>query len=542
LDGTPSGARASKARDAGANGGGDPAGPGADAATGPREADAWLGTDRAATFRAHVAVVASVQRVSREGLARLGVTWDAELTRVEALYRDARSRADAYYALVALKNSFHDGHVYLLAGDLAPRAPALVSGVRVRAEQDGYVLREAGNPAVTSVDGRPMAEVERELRTWYARGSSPEGLREEVARWLEVRIPTEEPSPTAGARTRLGLRGAGGDTVREVTWTSAPPSPDADCPPYAETCGPDADGDYAGTPTFTGLGYCVYDGGAADMRVVRYRTLYYPDASDPAEGKCLERKLPKLSYGLTLADAKNLGPRGLLKRDQEELLSRLANTGVSRVLFDVRENTGGDFDPVFFGAFTRAAYRQPLKSFVYGAAFKQDPTLVARSEIYMALLDGQPVAGASARIEQHLRANPTAPASPDVPFYCTTTACAATEASLTPQSNVTFRAAVLTGPRCFSACDDLVSIFKDNGIATTIGLPTGAGDAPYAHTVDLPLANGAVVKLRLTVGVSYHPGTRTPLEGNPAPVDVPLAPSAVNRGRYLAEAIARARF
>jgi len=197
-------------------------------------------------------------------------------------------------------------------------------------------------------------------------------------------------------------------------------------------------------------------------------------------------------------------------RDQGELLDHLARTGVQRVLFDVRENLGGDFDPVFFGAFTDGAYEQPQKSFVFSPHFKAEPARIADANVYVALLSGEPIPDGAARIEQSLRETPQRERSPPLPFYCQTRRCAPDEAVLT--SHILFRAAVLTGPRCFSACDDFIAIFRDNSIAPTIGQPTAAGDAPYSFDTALPLADGSSAALRLTVGVSLHPGTETPLE------------------------------
>jgi hypothetical protein len=88
-----------------------------------------------------------------------------------------------------------------------------------------------------------------------------------------------------------------------------------------------------------------------------------------------------------------------------------------------------------------------------------------------------------------------------------------------------------------------VSIFRDNGIAATIGQPSAAGDAPYSYDTELPLEGGRVAQVHLTVGVSFRPGSPdVPLQGHPAVIDVPLPPTAENRGRYVAEALLRARF
>jgi len=514
----------------------------------PVEADRWLGEDRIATFELHVEHIASIASLSTAGLARLGTTWEVELADVERRYRDAVTRDDAYYALVALKNSLHDGHAFLVADALAPEAPIVRLPVSIRVEYDGadarYVARAGGPlPAgslVLAVDDTPLQALERSHRPWFEGGSSPEGLREDVARWLAIRDPRREPTPAPGATTTLLVRAEDGtERAFSLPWEAVVEDALA-CPPYATPCAPDADGDYEAEPTFEGLGACVYSTDEPETRVVRYHTLYTPDTFDARERACLEQKLPYLSYRLTLDEADALGPRGLLERDQGELLDHLARAGVRRVLFDVRENQGGDFDPVFFGAFTEGSYAQPLKSFVFGAYFREAPERIAAANVYVALLSGEPIEGAASRIEQYLRDTPGAERSEPWPFYCRSRACDSSEATLRSESSVVFRAAVLTGPRCFSACDDFVAIFRDNGIAQTIGQPTGAGDAPYSFDTTLALADGSEAALRLTVGVSFHPGTETPLEGYPATVDVPLAPAAENRGGLVRAALSLA--
>lgn len=511
-----------------------------------READRWLGVDRRATFRAHVDHIASIASASTAGLARLGTRWEDEQIEVERLYVDAQTRDDAYHALVALKNSLHDGHAFIDAVDLRPASPVVALPFAVRVETEGDAIRyvvQSGGPLpigslIVAVDGVPASAWERMHRPWFAGGSSPDALREDIARWLARREPAREPAPAPGTATTLRVRD--GDEERDFTLTWQPVVTDElPCPPYADVCSPDPNGDYVQQPTFEGIGACVYATDDPATRVVRYHSLLTPETLDPLERACFERKLPHLSYRLTIDDADASGPRGLLLRDQGELLDHLARTGAQRVLFDVRENSGGDFDPVFFGAFTVANYEQPKKSFVYASFFREAPERIADANVYVALRSGEPIEDGAARIEQFLRANPSSERSPPLPFYCQTRACEADEAVLASQSNIVFRAAVLTGPRCFSACDDFVSIFHDNGIAPTIGQPTGAGDAPYSFDTTLPLADGSTAALHLTVGVSFHPGTETPLEGHPTSVDVPLSPSADNRGGLVPAALAR---
>jgi hypothetical protein len=515
----------------------------------PNDADQWLGVDRGASFLAHVAQIRAIEVISEASLGRLGTTWERELGDVERMYRDARTADQAYYALVALANSFHDGHAYFRIDELEPAGPEVTLPFSVRVEYvDGvarYIVRPGGSlPAgaeVLELDGRAVGRLEGEWRRWFP-GNSPEGLREGLAQWMSTRSPRREPSPTAGSTTTIIAQSPGGPrTPFTLTW-KANTKDGVSCPPYADPCAPDADGEYADPPSYVGLGYCVYGTPQEGTRIVRYRTFYAPDTSDPTERACLAKKLPSLSYELTLAESDRSGPRGLLQRDQGELLDHLARRAVRRVLFDVRENTGGDFDPGFFGAFTSGSYAQPLKRFVYKPWFREDASRIRQANVFVALLDGSPVDSGAAAIEDFLRKNPSSEASPPLPFYCQTQACAEAEARLESRSNVVFAAALLVGPKCFSACDDFVSIFRDNGLARTIGQPSGAGDSPYSYDVDLPLAGQRVARAHLTVGVSFHPGTGVPLEGHPAFIDVPLPPTAENRGRYVAEALARAPF
>ncbi len=512
-----------------------------------QEADRWLGVDRKATFRTHVDLISSITTPSAAGLARLGTRWEEELAEVERRYVDAVTRDDAYLALVSLKNSLHDGHAFIDVDALRPKTPIVTIPLKVRVESEADGVRyvvQAGGPipegsVIVAIDDLPVSSWEQAHRPWFAGGNSPEGLREDIARWLGRRDPTREPAPQPGTSTVVRVRHDDSEQAYTVVWQSAEEEAALPCPPFADVCVPDAGGDYTQEPLFQGLGACVYATDESTTRVVRYHSLLTPETFDPIDRACLERKLPHLSYRLTLEEADATGPRGLLIRDQGELLDHLARSGVERVLFDVRENVGGDFDPVFFGAFTEGTYEQPKKSFVFTSHFRDDPARIADANVYVALLSGEPLSDGAARIEQSLRDTPQLERSPSLPFYCQTRSCAPDEAVFRSQSNIVFRAAVLTGPRCFSACDDFVAIFHDNGIAPTIGQPTAAGDAPYTFDTALPLADDSAAALRLTVGVSFHPGTTIPLEGNPTVVDVPFSPSAENRGSFVADTLAR---
>ncbi len=93
------------------------------------------------------------------------------------------------------------------------------------------------------------------------------------------------------------------------------------------------------------------------------------------------------------------------------------------------------------------------------------------------------------------------------------------------------------------------------GLVSTVAVTTGAlkslighglrAQGPWCLGIDAErrLGGGRVAHVHLTVGVSFHPGSPdVPLQGHPTVIDVPLPPTAENRGRYVVEAISRAPF
>jgi hypothetical protein len=225
-----------------------------------------------------------------------------------------------------------------------------------------------------------------------------------------------------------------------------------------------------------------------------------------------------------------------MKRDQADLVSALHASGASNVLFDVRENGGGSFDPAFFAAFTDRAYAIPMKRLYFGPGLRADPQQISQVTMFL-----DPMPGPQQRLANDMQEHPDAQYSTAYPFFCQTADCGPDEATYPPgDSPPPWTVSVLTGPFCVSACDDFVSIIADNAMGKLVGMPTASGDSPFQYALPITFANGEVVDLTLTVGDSLRPGTTTIVEGHPATIDFPLRPSADNRGRYLDAAIAAA--
>jgi hypothetical protein len=246
------------------------------------------------------------------------------------------------------------------------------------------------------------------------------------------------------------------------------------------------------TPVASGKNWCTYATDRADVVVARACSFHYEDDS--------------------------------MTSDQASLLAALRDSGASNVLFDVRENGGGSFDPAFFSAFTDRAYAIPMKRLFFAPGLRANPKQMSQVTMFF-----DPMTNAQQTLTQDMLQHPAAKYSIAYPFFCQTADCTPDEATYPPgDSPPPWTVAVLTGPFCVSACDDFVSIIKDNGMGTLVGMPTASGDAPFQYPLPITFANGVTVDLTLTIGDSLRPNTTTILEGHPAAIDVPLPPTADN--------------
>lgn len=531
----------------------------------PNLADDLLGKDRDVLFDKLVAAIAGMQIVSNDSLKRLGITWDAALAVSRNRFHQAQTDQDVYYALLSLQRSFHDIHSRLeLAPPVpgarlqVPQAPPVFLPLQVRAEYEAgmeqpadYVVvwADPSQPGIepgsriVSVDGRPIQEVEREAMEWY-RGSSAEGLRDTVAQWLTLRWAAEHPAPPPGSKVKLGLAASGEIDASEVelSWSAAPFAPAIDDPCLKAVYAAPGEDYASAAPEFVGINYCVYPTQDASTRVVRWFSFFY-EFSDFSGGdpwlqanapSALRQRMKYMSYSipdseLPLEPGQSL-PDGMLDPiamggiDIEALRGHLETQAVAKVLLDLRQNGGGDFDPSWTASFAKAPFAQPSMQVYYSAGLKSDPSYLDRAE-----------AGPQAALAKSwLKAHPNDDKSPLYPFICQTSTCAASEVTVAPSAApIAVESTLLAGPGCVSACDDFVVILRDNALAKLAGRSSEGGDSPVRVPVSMLLADEETeVVLVLTVAVSYRPAGPI-LQGNPPAPDVPVFPSASNRGAYL---------
>jgi hypothetical protein len=305
------------------------------------------------------------------------------------------------------------------------------------------------------------------------------------------------PCPRAGDVERLSLVDPTGRAYEVLLpWTALASSETSGCARFGTA---EVRSDYEGRPLLaSGRKWCLYDGGAPDLRVVRWVSFEYATTSE-------------------LAD------------DENALLSTLRGAGVGRVLFDVRENGGGHTDPTFFGNFASTSYTYFADRLYAAPALVRDPGLVAKV-IFM-----DP--GVASMIEDEVAKAIPGTFTPEFPGQCRTPGCPRTDLVYPPLPSP-LRAVVLTGPECVSACDQFVAMMKDNGLAKLAGLPPAAADSTRRYWVSMPLADGEAFDLVVTVAVSDHPGTQTPLEAHPPELDFPVMSTSANRGSYLTAVMA----
>jgi hypothetical protein len=536
----------------------------------PTVADELLGRDRDALLDAWVKAIGNLEVVSNAGLARLGTNWSEQLAVTRARFHAAVSAEDVYYALLSLQRSYHDFHSELILPSpnrakpsllrMPANGPPAVLPIDVTVDysagptKPAYVVDwvepgldmgvHAGDIIVT-VDSNPIGAVERALMEFVG-ASSPEFWRESVAVWLSYRYASDLPQPLPYTPIRFGFTDSAGENPHDatLTWilpTSSAPPPVDPCTVAAEVA---PNSDYlALVPELVGIHLCVY-GSSTSRKVVRWFSFLYEfsdySGGDPSFGQfsSLTARMKAMSYAIPSADLPFVGasgpgqmldPVGMMKIDLAHLVTFLQGAGDPSLLIDVRENGGGNFDPSIISAFATAPAVGLATQIVFGPSIHANPNL----------LDGAVAPGPQASLAKaYLLAHPMAATSPLYPFICETSACNISERTIAPATSpLTGGAALFTGPDCVSACDDFVASLHDNGLATSIGMPTCGADSPVRVPLELTLTDGTTkVSLELTVGENLRPGGQI-LEGHPPHVDVPLYPTKANAGKYLAAAL-----
>ena len=457
---------------------------------------------------------------------------------VKQLFIGAKSRADVYYAILALQRSFHDGHSQLRADDLVPQKPSVRLPLKFVPRFDGknwiYKVEQSLTPEIPvnsiliSVDDQDSSTLEKNFVRWN-RNSSLESLRISLANWLSSRNPVNYPSPDVGDVIKLRIKIPGKDGIQEtkliwkeresVIWTKE----------KATKCGEPLpnDSDYTEFKIeFVGLKYCVYSSKRSDTKIIRYFSFDY-FFENSAE---LWNRIALISYKPSLLTDNNPDEYSLARLDQKKLIDWLKNKKLKKVFLDLRENGGGGLFFNLPAAFASKPFKSTYLKLWLGPALRTHPELLLNM-----------MTPSQEQIEIYKKAlisKTPSEFSPVLPFFCTSNECDFNEATISATGELKhIELIVISGPECYSSCDQNVAIFKTNGIAKLAGMPTAAGSSPSRIDSKFKLNNGSFFTMSLTTVVTLLPNGEV-LEGNPVPLDILLYPSTKNKFNYLKSVMA----
>lgn len=203
-----------------------------------------------------------------------------------------------------------------------------------------------------------------------------------------------------------------------------------------------------------------------------------------------------------------------------------------KILLDVRENRGGNLDYTLIAAFAKAPFQTTNSQLLISPFLRRNPKLIRKI-----------VWGNQAKIfEDEFTKNPDIERTSMRPFFCVTPACESKESVISNTGELSqSRLWVLVGPQCMSACDQVISIFKENQIAKLVGMNSQGASSPYRLEPEFQLANGVTFSLVLAASANYGPNGN-PIEGHPAALDIEIPPSQLSQGKYLRTILQRIAF
>jgi len=442
-------------------------------ASGPSEASAsaWLGSDRVSLFDQHLKLIEGGTLISERGIVGLGLTRPEQVERARQRYLSAATRDDAYWALLSLRNTTHDAHGDLVVPKSLRPEPRVVK-LPMTFVADAwwtagprFVVSESAIPEVEPgfelerFDGRSIPDALREAFDWHS-DSSLASFHLWASRWFSSRDSWLTPIPS---RRSVSLSLHDPRTGRRVEVIAAFEATSGTRARHAE--------DATRQPTFKGEHLSGFADAARGIAIVRIDSF----RSSRGDLEQLERFL----------DAQPPG---------------------TRVLLDVRENTGGGTGHQVLGLFIPCAIRSTSRVAVSvpllrsSASFRAGVLRFASSDETARALSKELEAGRAV--------------SSPVSFQCNARTCQ-TEFLVRPaRARPPLPVALLIGPTCMSGCDQFAAMFADNSVGPVLGQPTRGASAPFRLPWPLPLANGTSASVTLNVGQTLRPNGEV-LEGNP---------------------------
>lgn len=472
----------------------------------------------------------------------LGRRWGGELGRLKKEFAAARTKRALSVALTHFANSLHNPHCYYNTHD---RPAVLTVGfdvevawrpVRGKAFYGGlgvpvfYVSRvgaaalknkvRAGD-RVVAVDSVAAARFMEHFRL-ESGGNNWRRIGVDIARFL-TRRKTWMSLVTPGARSTFVLERGAKKTRHTVgvVWRRAAgrghghghghgragaSSPlDAASGKGCYNYPPRNYGPYR--LTARGLNFCLYTSTKASHRaypIVRLVSFHY---SCGRLGRCLTA-------------------------EHDALRRLLARQGRLRgVLLDLRDNGGGNNPNWFLDWWAPAPY---VGHFV---RYRLLEDLLSKRKLRRAHITGwregsKRVAWYRAQVRSGRKAKQTFTEA--VPFFCRKGLCRWSNRYV-PRRRVTKApVALLTGPRCLSACDHFAMMFAENRFGPLVGRPTAAGYTGYRFGHHLRVGKNRTWFGFIGLAFSYEVSgkTRKPVEGVALKIDQLLEKTRANYRRY----------
>lgn len=443
-----------------------------------------------------------------------GRTLDQELAVAEREVLAADDRAKMGAALHHLGNAIHNGHCRFrpkIRGDrfvlplrffADPRpGDAFVFVVDEIADEAKRAGVQVGDELV-SADGVEAKDLLSTHRLESNAGTRL-GLADDIAGFLAGRRASTS-SVRDGDTSRLVLRTLGA-APREITlpFRTRLPQP-GDDDDFAidldkKGCGHERDVDYGPYAITTrGQRFCVYTSTKAPYAgypIVRWYSFQY--AGDPAA----------------------------IRADHDILRDALARQTKARgVVFDFRDNGGGNNPSFFVRSLARAPYRDGFVRLLLHPELADGNTLNQRgANMGQAQLDHYKASLAATPVV----ASPGHTLSPPRACFCPRSGCDFDNV-YAPQSPFTkLPFSVLVGPDCGSSCDAATLAIRENRLGTLVGEPTAGAFGTHRIRHELPFDLGT-----LDASISEDLDARKrPVEGVGVPPDLPLPRSFARRER-----------
>lgn len=478
------------------------------------EADRYLSKNRELFFNKLVNEVESSHVFLNQARVK-AFSWKGNLPKIKKMFKEAKTKTEVYYAILALQKNLKNNHSSLRMPDKFYEFDIRSRSLPFRLQYTGtnYEVSLSEHTRVKlglvlkSINGKPVSQVEEELLLWHG-SSSLNHFRQEFSRLLTRPTAWKQPIPKGpSVKVELIDPKTGTVTIISLPWSKYDLKSEY---PKKTSCS-DAlphDKDYKNYKiTYVGINYCIYQSSLKNTLLVRFFSFDYY-----LREKVLRKRLslisPEHKKGLSMGSR----PSELERKDLKHLTEQVNKAGKSNLLIDIRENRGGNINPELLSTLAKKQYKILARKFVFTKFTRNNQNYLKNA------LDHGREKMRSLILEDFK--DKKKKESRMFPFYCKTQKCDLKEKYYPPFNSLeNDKLYILSGPQCLSSCDQFVSIIKDNGLGTILGLPSQGSHAPFRANKTFSLANGQKFTFQVVNGVGYRANGEL-LEGNPPQPDV----------------------